>query len=105
MGLFAEHTVTHAPDAGTVKEAHCGVCKSNMKVTRNLYSKAGRLGSDRYYDWFECEHKDEVWHKQLYALEHEFEKTPSATLAALYRKEINGILESHRPTKTEFDSF
>ena len=92
------------PDAGIVKDARCGICDSEMDVTRGLTghtSWAGRMASKhcenppkpRNYDFFVCPHFDKEWHRKAGELLNLAATTPSPTLAKIYEDDAAHIMK------------
>ena len=99
-GTFGD---VYMPDPGTVKEAHCGICKEIMTVKRDCVGPTSSImamgGSKRNYDSFYCPHRDTNWHKQVKVLQKKAKETPSKTLEEIYLSEAKNILATRKATK------
>lgn len=95
-------------DPGKVKEAHCGICGSKMKVSRNVLRAtclAMALGGrKRRCDHFYCPNIEKPWHKRIRELKwafhrKEMERGPKGVLKNYKhaaKKEILELLKKHK---------
>lgn len=83
---------------------HCGVCHSLMNVDRKrctATSMAAALANIKSkYDSFCCPHYKENWHRQVVAIRHLADNTPSAKLNDILREEANDIVCTREATLT-----
>jgi hypothetical protein len=97
------------PEPGTVDTATCGICGALMTVERDQFGPTGFAEAMAHkghaFDFFECPHLAEAWHKQIDALQQEIEDTPSRKLADMMQSEVDEILRNHQATKTDFSSW
>jgi hypothetical protein len=101
---LADTQCYYSPDTGTVEgPVHCGVCGTQMSERRNCYGPRGfamaMMGSKSHYDEFTCPHRGEMWHKQVIDLRKLAKETPSSKLEAIFKEEIDGILDTRTATK------
>lgn len=92
------------PDADTIHEpVECGVCGTVMTENRDCYGPTSygmaMAGLKKYYDAFVCPHSGELWHMQVIALRQQMQKTPSAVIEEILRKEAEQVLETRQCTK------
>lgn len=93
------------PAPGTVDSVECGVCGTNMNVTRNVIGSTSYAetisGGKHRYDNFECPQRGKIWHRQIYKLKSDvylaeidddpfYEEKRAAT-----KKKILRLLEVH----------
>ncbi len=102
---ISEH---YFPDPGKVKEAHCGICGSEMKVSRNVLGPTcfamAMSGHKRRHDHFYCPNIEKSWHRRIRELKwavhrKELERGPKSVLKNYKhaaKKEILGLLKKHK---------
>lgn len=89
------------PDPGTVQSAKCGICGTEMEVTRNVNGPTQFVmavsGAKRLHDAFFCPHYKDDWHKRVSDLWGEIGiGTKSAKIKKLIREEIGEILKKRK---------
>jgi len=97
----------YTPDSSSnIQEAYCGICGDIMKVQRGILDATsmieGMSGRKHLYDRFECSNLKEKWHLQVKAIRRKMSDTPSKVIEDLMAKEVEGILETRKPTKEAF---
>jgi hypothetical protein len=97
----------YTPDAGTVKTQSCDVCGADMDVQRNVHGATGFAEAmakhGHLHDRFTCPHREELWHKQVYAMTNLSKSLPSQRLAQIIEEEVADILRSRVATKDRWD--
>lgn len=94
----------YTPDAGkVVGVVGCGVCGAEMDSERGRegyrgYASAMGRGEKSRFDYFECPHSKEKWHRQAVAIRSMAHKTPSARLATMLREEAAEIIATREAT-------
>jgi predicted RNA-binding Zn-ribbon protein involved in translation (DUF1610 family) len=91
------------PSPGEFKSMKCDTCGEEMTVERNVVGATGfaeaMAKKSHKHDRFTCPNAGEMWHNQIIHLLEAVNKTPSATLSAIYQVEINGIRKTKKHTK------
>jgi hypothetical protein len=96
------------PAPGEYLAVSCGVCGKSMTVRRSVLGPTGfaeavlvRSGRSEghLHDEFQCEDREEGWHRQAKAIRDSARETPSKRLANLLNEEADEIVRTRTVTK------
>ena len=87
-------------EPGKVTSATCKVCGADCRIDRNLHgptNHASAIGGLKHlHDHIWCPHAGSAWHNQAVELKREAETTPSPTLAAIIRSDLETLRQHGR---------
>jgi hypothetical protein len=88
-------------EPGKVTNATCKVCGADCRIDRNVLGPTNHAsaigGFKRLHDQIVCPHAGSAWHNQAVELKREAETTPSPTLGAILRSDLETLLQQSQP--------
>lgn len=91
------------PSPGEYESMKCDTCGEEMTVERDVDGPTSSIEAmakrSHKHDRFTCPNAGKMWHNQIIHLLRAIDKTPSATLTAIYQVEINAIRKAKKHTK------
>ena len=89
-------------EPGTRAEASCPICRARCEIQRNVFGPTNRAsaiaGRKRLHDQIICPNAGLGWHNQAAELHREAATTPSPTLAAILRSDLETLVRPHERT-------
>ena len=83
-------------EPGRLTSANCKICGASCHIERNVLGPTNHAsaigGVKRLHDHAWCPHAGATWHNQAVELKRLAEATPSPTLAAIFRSDLEGLL-------------
>jgi hypothetical protein len=85
-------------EPGKITSARCKVCGAECVIDRNVLGPTNHASAiaelKRLHDHIWCPHARAEWHNQAVALARAAEATPSATVAAIFRSDLERVLRA-----------
>ena len=89
----------------TDEDVFCGVCGCKMEVKMRVkiatQMAEAMAGLSHFVDHYFCPEIEKVWHRQAQKLQSDIVHSPSKFYSDLLQKEVDQILETRIPSKTE----